>query len=201
MVRVAHADSSGNLTVTDIIPDEPVKRRRGLPAKTSKTGDRILIGVGVSLAFVAAMFPWYVFFNEGKFGLKPADWGRTRDLPDGPGRDVFSVSPLAMVDNDNSGATQRQIDIDKLTTATTASNLGEAPATDKVRALDQPLPGASGFRLMHVANGRALIEDVSGMYLVRIGSILPDDSKVAKLEVRDGRWVIVTSKGEVCQSQ
>ncbi|MNT02685.1 hypothetical protein D3C72_1371910 [compost metagenome] len=50
---------------------------------------------------------------------------------------------------------------------------------------------------MHVANGRALIEDTTGMYIVRIGSILPDNSRLATLEERDGRWVMITSSGDV----
>jgi hypothetical protein len=33
-------------------------------------------------------------------------------------------------------------------------------------------PGKPRYRLLHVANGRALIEDKSGMYIVRIGSVL-----------------------------
>ena len=49
-------------------------------------------------------------------------------------------------------------------------------------AEEQPFPATSGFRLLHVANGRALIEDCSGMYIVRIGSILPDNSRLATLE-------------------
>jgi len=50
---------------------------------------------------------------------------------------------------------------------------------------------------MHVANGRALIEDARGMYIVRVGSILPDNSRLATLEQRDGAWVIVTSNGDI----
>jgi hypothetical protein len=48
-----------------------------------------------------------------------------------------------------------------------------------------------------VSNGRALIEDPSGMYVVRVGSILPDESRLATIEQRDGKWVIVTSNGDV----
>jgi hypothetical protein len=55
---------------------------------------------------------------------------------------------------------------------------------------DQSFPGKPRYRLLHVANGRALIEDKSGMYIVRIGSVLPDNSRLATLEQRDGSWVI-----------
>ena len=51
------------------------------------------------------------------------------------------------------------------------------------------------FRLLHVSNGRALIEDGSGMYMVRIGSTMPDNTQLTKIEQRDGEWLIETSSG------
>ncbi len=35
------------------------------------------------------------------------------------------------------------------------------------------------------------------MYVVRVGSILPDNSRLATIEQREGKWVIVTSTGDV----
>jgi len=187
--------------VTDFDADEPVappkppRQRRRV-----STTDRVLGLTGVALACAAAFFPWYVFFNEEKFGIRVADWGRTRDLPEGPGRNVFSVSPLAMVDKDDEGSGESSgTTVDPLVTATVSKLGAEKPASDEMPQA-QPFPGRSGFRLLHVANGRALIEDNSGMYMVRVGSILPDNSRVATLEQRDGRWVIVTSTGEVYQN-
>nr|WP_222857894.1 flagellar protein [Rhizobium cauense] len=158
--------------------------------------DRALTVAGLALAGAAAFFPWYVFFNEDKFGIDVAQGDRTRDLPDWPARNVFSVSPLAMT-NKNEYEKKPEVPVDPLTTAT-VSSIGKeddrgAPAEE------QPFPSKSGFRLLHVANGRALIEDGSGMYVVRVGSILPDESKLATLEERDGKWVIITSKGDVYQ--
>ncbi|WP_147178271.1 MULTISPECIES: flagellar protein [Alphaproteobacteria] len=183
--------------MTDFDADEPVAPLKPKPRRRTSITDRVLGATGVALACAAAFFPWYVFFNEEKFGVRVADWERTRDLPEGPGRNVFSVSPLAMVDNDNKSSGETTgTSVDPLVTAT-VSKLGvEKPgAADMPEA--QPFPGRSGFRLLHVANGRALIEDTSGMYMVRVGSILPDNSRVATLEQRDGKWVIVTSTGEV----
>jgi hypothetical protein len=84
---------------------------------------------------------------------------------------------------------------DPLTTAT-VSNTGRED--DKGPPADQqPFPGKSAFQLLHVANGRALIEDDTGMYVVRVGSLLPDSSRLASIEQREGKWVIVTSTGDV----
>lgn len=157
--------------------------------------DHIVIGGGIALATCAAFFPWYVFFNEEEFGVRPMVYAESRDLPGGPGRNVMSVSPLAIVDNDEEPSEQSEFD--PMFTAT-VPGLGEERETAGLSdPLAQPFPSASSFRLLHVANGRALIEDDAGMYIVRIGSILPDNSRLATLEKREGKWVIVTSEGHV----
>ncbi|MBP1842128.1 hypothetical protein J2046_000372 [Rhizobium petrolearium] len=160
-------------------------------------GDRMLAATGIALAAASAFFPWYVFLNADKFGIRTESLGRTRDLPPGIGRPVVSVSPLAMTDSSKDDWPVPIGSADALTTATTSS-LGETRENGTFRE-EQPLPGRGDFRLLHVANGRALIEDGSGMYMVRVGSSLPDNSKLAALEQRDGRWVIITSTGDVYQ--
>lgn len=175
---------------------KPSRSRR----KASSSGDRMLIAAGITLAAASALFPWYVFFNEDKFGIRVETMDHTRDLPDTPARNVFSVSPLAMVDNTPSDKPREPLEpIDELTTATVAST--DKGSDSDGNAILQPLPGKNTFRLMHVANGRALIEDSKGMYMVRVGSILPDNSRLATIEQRGGRWVIITSTGEVFNDQ
>jgi hypothetical protein len=179
--------------VNDSDADVPVAPLKvSVDRKKSSLSDRVLKASGLALAAMSAFFPWYVFFNPDKFGIHMAQGDRTRDLPNWPARDVFSVSPLAMV-NKNDAAPQTVVP-DQLQTAT-ISNLGKEDPKGPP-AEDQPFPGKSSFHLLHVANGRALIEDSSGMYVVRVGSILPDNSRLATIEQRGGKWVIVTSKGE-----
>jgi hypothetical protein len=181
--------------VTDFDADQAVQPIRRSVKSGYSTTDKVIAGSGVLLAAMAAFFPWYVFLNPDKFSV-PVLWeGNTRDLPETAAREVMSVSPAAMIDDDNEPA---RGELDPLLTAT-VSGLGKekelgAPIET---GLNQPLPVATGFRLMHVANGRALIEDASGMYIVRVGSILPDNSRLATLEQREGAWVIVTSNGDV----
>ena len=70
-----------------------------------------------------------------------------------------------------------------------------APGLDQ-----QPFPGdVPQFRLVHVANGRAMIEDDAGLWVVQAGSMLPDSSRVAGIEKRDGKWVLVTSTDRVVE--
>ncbi|WP_324762903.1 flagellar protein [Sinorhizobium meliloti] len=179
------------MNLTDFDADEIVRQRRretGMPLI-----DRILGAIGLAMAACATLLPWYVYLHPEKFSM-PSLWqGTTRDLPERPERQILSVSPLAMTDMDEETAAA----VDRLTTAT-VPGLHQDPAegTD-MGAPDQPFPAKESFKLMHVANGRALIEDASGMYIVRIGSVLPDNSRLATFEERDGRWVMITSKGEI----
>jgi hypothetical protein len=72
------------------------------------------------------------------------------------------------------------------------------PATDDK---DQPFPGDTPkkpeFNLIEVANGRAMIMDADGIWVVRVGSALPNDSRVAAIEKRGGGWVLVTTAKDV----
>ena len=183
------------MTVTDFDADQSIPPMKRSEKGRYSAGDKVLVGAGVLLAAMAAFFPWYVFLNPDKFSV-PALWeGATRDLPETAAKEVMSVSPAAMVDNDSDPGLES---VDPVATATTAGGGKEKSLGAPVETgLDQPLPASSGFRLMHVANGRALIEDASGMYIVRVGSILPDNSRLATLEQREGAWVIVTSNGDV----
>jgi hypothetical protein len=163
-----------------------------------KGSDRAIVVAGFAMAAIAAIFPWYVFFNQESFGVNPMEWGDTRDLPETQGRAVVSVSPLAIPD-EKDGALPSSVPFDPITTATVsdaAETASTGPLTVKA-ALDQSFPGGPRYQLLHVANGRALIEDVSGMYMVQVGSALPDNSTLETMEQRDGKWVIITSKGEV----
>ena len=89
------------MTVTDFDADERVQPLKRSGGGRYSTSDKVLAGAGVLLAAGAAFFPWYVFLNPGKFSV-PALWeGKTRDLPETAAKEVMSVSPAAMIDNDN----------------------------------------------------------------------------------------------------
>lgn len=181
--------------------DAPVKPIKS-PKKKSKLSDHMVLTAGVLLAGASAFFPWYVFLNEDKFGIRVSPMDHTRDLPPGQARNVFSVSPLAMVNSNKNDEQKPPLDpLDNLTTATTSSLGADRQGLPRELEEQQPLPGKGSFRLMHVSNGRALIEDGSGLYMVRVGSILPDNSRLATLEQHDGKWVIVTSTGELYVDQ
>lgn len=177
--------------------DEKVLPLRPGRVGSSRMLDRVLTLAGLAMAGAAAVFPWYVFFNEDKFVIRVAEMERARVLPDWPSRPVVQVSPAA-IPNRTPRETQQVLPLDPMATAT-ISDLGrirrEGPPAE-----DQPFPGRAGFRLLHVSNGRAMIADEGGMYMVSIGSVLPDESRLAKIEQQNGRWVIVTSSGKTFET-
>src|SRR5690349_20964465 len=87
--------------MTDFDADKAVPPLRRSEARGRSFTDRLLIDSGVTLAALAAFFPWYVFLNPQEFSLPPLWQDARRDLPDMPAKDVVSVSPAAMVDNDD----------------------------------------------------------------------------------------------------
>lgn len=179
--------------------DEIVRQRK--QSSRMPVVDKALVGTGLALAGLAMFFPWYAFLNQEKFAL-PVLWdGATRDLPEKIGTPGMASAPEASPSEpDRTLAAETQAAVDRLVTATVPAPVPKSsePGGPMV---DQPFPGSSTFKLVHVAGGRALIEDVSGMYIVRVGSPLPDNSRLATLEERDGNWVMITSRGDVFKAE
>jgi hypothetical protein len=179
------------MKMTDFDADEPVMP---LPARKKRfwTTDRIIGWSGAGIAMMAAFFPWYVFVNEDKFGLEAL-----RAMVSG---DAAVPSRHMTMDNANPGIPERRSaritpDADPLVTGTVPST--EVASLDSEQELpSQPFPTAPrNFRLLKVINDQAMIEDVTGIYVVRQGDVLPDRTKVARLEKRDGTWVLLTDGG------
>lgn len=177
--------------MTDFDADEPVPP---LPVRKRRfwTTDRIIGWSGVVIAFTAAFFPWYVFLNEDKFGLEalramvsgdPAVPSRSSAIETAsvgiPGRERLELMP----------------DADDIVTGTIPTV--DPDNTESQQELpEQPYPSAPRkFRLLKVINGQAMIEDANGIFVVRKGDVLPDRTKVAVLEQRQGTWVLISDTG------
>lgn len=162
-------------------------------------GDKILFTSGIALSLVCAFFPWYVFLNQDQFGV------RTVQLGDIPARsDTRSdVTPTTRVEAPlATDEIAGRLQLDTFTTGTLPdNNAGEEPEAEAQTApREQPFPvNEPPFKLVHVANGRAMFEDDSGLFIAQPKSVLPDSSRVMSIEKRDGRWVVVTSNGRVIE--
>ena len=160
------------------------------PRKKRDTSDITIAGLGLALGITCALFPWYIFFNQEKFGIREFTFnGRGSATsraasyqPDLLGK-PFANSDLP------------QLNVDFFPTATLASSsipMRAIPQSEQPHPEDRIV-----YRLMHVANGRAMIEDEDGLWVVQRGSYLPDGSRVAAIERRKGEWVLVTTLDRV----
>jgi hypothetical protein len=159
----------------------------------SKT-DVVLFASGIALSAVCAFFPWYVFFNQQQFGVRAVkmDMPSSGTVSTGVGPAGRNIGPLPELARDANG-------LDSFTTGTLADPAPEEDEAD-AEAIQQPFPvPVPEFELVHVANGRAMIQDDMGLFVVQRGSLLPDNSKVTSIEQRNGRWVVVTSADRVLE--
>lgn len=181
--------------MTDFDADETVAPPKPVKRKKFWTSDRIIGYSGAALALSAAFFPWYVFFNSAKFGIDATVSMISRNFSGWSERSTFSQTPGAMT---NEGLTAADKAAQDPLLTGTVPGLDDVKNKGDAEAVEQPFPtSVTRFHLLHVSKGRAMIEDDNGVYVVGPGSPLPDLSKVASVEERDGQWVIVTDKGEI----
>lgn len=169
----------------------PTPPRLASQSSRERSGDLVVGAMGLALGLVCALFPWYIFFNQDKFGIQGMTFqgGQTGR----PSSDVV-YQPNPVMQPISTGELPR-MELDFLPTATLT---GDPDQRRAVPLEEQPFPAdLFEFRLVHVANGRAMIEDADGLWVVQPGSRLPDASTVSRIERRDGAWVVVTSYDRV----
>ena len=155
-----------------------------------RRSDLTVAALGITLALICALFPWYIFFNQEQFGVQAIKFGGTGTNSGRAGGGVVAERSAPLTVKDVPAA-----NLDLFATGTVQDDANPAPAPD-----EQPFPAdAAKFRMVHVANGRAMIEDDAGLWIVQRGSILPDSSQVSSIEQRNGKWVMVTSTDQVIE--
>jgi hypothetical protein len=188
------AEASRDSLINGLFPkvEWPQPPRAAFPRLADRRADRrsdfVIAALGVTLGLICALFPWYIFFNQEQFGVQTIKFG-------GSGSNAGRVTDGSQAKNLDATTVAKTIpDIDLLVTGT----LPDEPE-DKAPGLDQqPFPAAaSEFEMVHVANGRAMIQDDTGLWIVQRGSVLPDSSRVSSIEQRAGKWVIVTTTDKV----
>jgi hypothetical protein len=161
--------------------------------KKDRRSDLVIAALGVALGLTCALFPWYIFFNQEQFGVQAIAFG-------GRGHNAGRI----MVDpkqGENLAEVASQEVSKNLDLFSTGTVQPKPETPDQAPGLDQqPFPTeAAKFRLVHVANGRAMIEDDAGLWIVQQGSSLPDSTRVKSIEKRKGQWVLVTSADKVIE--
>lgn len=158
--------------------------------------DAVLIGIGVGLTAASATFPWYVFYHREQFGPTPITFDSARldsDLSGPFYTPRVQWTPTPLTDEEIAS-----LPVDLAPTGTVGS-IKSPPALDG-DGQAQPFPAAvPNFRLVHVANGRAMIRDDNGFFVVQRGSVLPDNTRVVSIENQNGKWLLRTSDNMVVE--
>ncbi|AZO45051.1 hypothetical protein EJ076_30085 [Mesorhizobium sp. M7D.F.Ca.US.005.01.1.1] len=171
-------------------PQPPKAQFPRLNKKSDRRSDLVIAALGITLGLICALFPWYIFFNQDQFGVQAMKFGGTGTNSGRAGGGVVAQRSAPLTAKDVPAA-----NLDLLATGTVQDDANPAPASG-----EQPFPAdAAKFRMVHVANGRAMIEDDAGLWIVQRGSILPDSSQVSSIEQRNGKWVMVTSADQVIE--
>lgn len=167
------------------------------PARFNKIdrGDVTVAALGITLGLTCALFPWYIFFNQEQFGVREMVFDGSRT---GTSAAQAASGPLLVAQSIRADEAPR-MNLDFFPTATVPANDARMPS---IPPANQPFPpDLIAFKLVHVANGRAMIEDDDGLWVVQRGSRLPDASRVSSIEKRSGHWVLVTSLDKVIELQ
>lgn len=175
-------------------PERPPRSRFLRLPRMPNRSDVMLASLGITLGLICALFPWYIFFNQEQFGVRAMKFSGQSGPVSGPislGDQPQRVGAPMSVDDIPT------LQLDLFATGTVGGSGDDDGQTAKT-VEDQPFPFEDPqYRLVHVANGRAMIEDDAGLFVVQRGSRLPDNSRVASIEQRDGKWVLVTSTDKV----
>ena len=163
-------------------------------SQAARSSDVTIAALGITLGLICALFPWYIFLNQEKFGIRAVKFeGRVPPAAEPIGSQAMRIgAPIGV----------GKVPLIQLDPVATGTPFGKKGGDDRAPGLDeQPFPADfQQFKLVHVANGRAMIEDNAGLWVVQPGSLLPDSSRVASIEQRSGKWVLVTSDDRVIET-
>lgn len=168
--------------------------------------DILLTIAGLGLAASSAFLPWYVLLNQEKFTVQRFAYTQESQGSNGwPGRMFVNEKNTALQGMGNTDRSMLELEPDMLTTASIEEQEEpeptKEPSAEQTSNIAQPFPAQRSFKLIHVADNRALIQDMSGLYVVKVGSVLPDNSTLSKLELTENGWLMITSDGEIFQNQ
>lgn len=162
----------------------------GSKARQSLT-DMGLGVAGVGLALASLYFPWHVYWNQDQVTLPRLEFSGNTEIYGEPEDRIAVRGYLPQIagqvlDPTVTGSTTRDEGPDKQ-----SNDAGDRPAP-------QRLPG---YRLLHSANGLALVRDENSIFVVGRNSELPDGGHVKSIRRIDGGWQVLTSQGGMIAAQ
>jgi hypothetical protein len=167
--------------------------------REERRGDLTVAALGITLGLTAAIFPWYVFFNQDQFGVRAMRFDGQGPLDGNGGRMPVDLPfPEELVVRQVERGLIPLLELDRISTGNVPD---DEMSTGSVPVDQQPFPGVEKppvrFSIVHIENGRVMVADDGGVWLARIGSRLPDASKIASIQRKDGKWVVITDRDEI----
>lgn len=163
--------------------------------------DRYLKGTAITLAAGCAMLPFVAYLQRVDMGASAKDDSRITDPLDRSQQKTARRFPPFQP----SDRVAFESSIDRTNTGAVMSNGKGLPEADggkeqEEASGEQPFPKPV-FALRDVVGGMAMIEDVSGYWLVEKGSLLPDGSHLVSIgrSSNAGTWRLTTSTGGVIE--
>lgn len=187
--RLTEKEAAGSAQSPRVTAEQNARRR-------DRRSDLTIAALGVTLGLICALFPWYIFFNPEEFGVRAMRFG---------GRGIGTEPIVLGAQPERVGAPVAEqkvapMELDLLATGTATKDHTDEDDEGTPGLKDQPFPPpVISFRVVQIANGRAMLEDDTGLFVVKPGSTLPDSTRVKTIEERDGRAVLVTDAGVVLE--
>jgi hypothetical protein len=179
------------------ISHKPARDRKPRP-KRSSWADNFVVLTGIAMAVSSASFATYMMttdhshpvFNGAEHLMLFAQPSRGSQYP------LIARVP-------GGPAVQQDQGIDYTSTGSIPGH-ADAPTAPhyKIPSVDAP-QGAilSDYKLRGVAGNVAMIETPDGMYRLEVGAELPGGGKILSIEWISGRFVVVTTRGIIRESQ
>ncbi|HTJ02077.1 MAG TPA: hypothetical protein VL492_04745 [Methylovirgula sp.] len=180
------------------IMHRPLKARKPRPKRNS-WADGFVVLTGIAMAVSSASFATYMMSTDHSHPV--FNGAEHLMLFAQPSRG--SIHPL-IARVPGGPAVQQDQGIDYTATGSIPGQAPDAPTAPhyKIPSIDAPQSSIlSDFTLRGVAGNVAMIETPDGMYRLEVGSELPGGGKILSIEWISGRFVVVTTRGIIRESQ
>jgi hypothetical protein len=186
--------------MAELVTAKPKQNRFLALIQPLRRDDLTIAALGICLGLICALFPWYIFFNQEKFGPPSVTLDSAGEMAGARGGVAGQGSTGAGFVLGDPRDPLAPGDLDLFATGSSAPAEDEEKKPEgQAKAPLPPLPPVI-FRVVHVANGRAMIDDGSGLFVVGPGDQLPDNSFVARIAEEGGRGAVITSTKAVLRA-
>lgn len=159
-------------------------------------GDTIYYGLVTCTVSTSAAFPFYIHFHQDEFGPPLMHFYGAEEQ--NPVPDVTSPAYQRLV----TALIKPRLELDKITTSSITVGKFEQQIRAETEKVEQPFPGEDSvasekLTIIFVSSGRILATDNGRVLSLKIGSAMPDGSRIKSIRQTGGGWEVLTSTGTI----